>query len=178
MASFALRTLGIGIACIVLGEPALSQPRTLEFRGLFIGGQTSPDRVMRTVGIPCREQFGETFVCRGTLSINTIPVDTEFVVRQSVLQRIDMRFSSQEFDKVYSALKEGYGSPDNERLLPFDNGSAAQPRQQQAVWMGPNGTQMYAVRFSSDAYHSAISYTTVSERASLRAMGLARGADL
>lgn len=177
MTSIFPRLVVTAVAIAVLGTSAQARPRNLELRRLVIGEKTSSDQVSRATKLPCRAQASDTLVCDGFLSIGEMAVAARFVIREGNLQRIDLSLPSEGYDAVYTELVARYGSPDDTIRQMFDYGVWGRMEQRQAVWEGPNGTQMYVVRFSSDMRHSSITYTTVSERALIRGPGLTQDSD-
>lgn len=157
---------------ILLGSLACATATTaatkeFDFKGLSVGAQTSPEKVMKDTGVKCGPGAEGAHVCNGMLDIGPVATDANlYIDGKGILQRIVMTLTPDAFGNVISAFTEKYGKPD------AVNGIG------QMVWMAPSGVYLIAARIPGANQSAMIFISTAEDRARNSNPGKAKPSDL
>ncbi|MBY5698426.1 hypothetical protein [Rhizobium leguminosarum] len=159
--------------------PAHAGPKKLEFKGLVIGAKTTSAQVLKATGVKCGNGANSMQVCNGPVRIGETSLTANIMIDgKGFLQRIYMTMDSSAFDKIAPALIEKYGAPDSEANPMLQNSFGAQYQQTRYIWMTPDESTLYALRYNGEITQSVIAFTTKADRDMISESGQARASDL
>ncbi|MBB3446426.1 hypothetical protein [Rhizobium sp. BK379] len=171
---FAVATLSA-----LVSLPAYAGPKKLEFKGLVIGAKTTPAQVLKATGVKCGSGANSMQVCNGLVHIGPTSLTANIVIDgKGFLQRVYMSMDSSAFDKIAPALIEKYGMPDSEATPMLQNGFGVQYQQTRYIWMTPDESTLYALRYNGEITRSVIAFTTKADRDMVSQSGQASASDL
>ena len=151
--------LGVVVAVSSLSAHALAA--SLDLDGLTVGQPATPEAVLTSLGVTCGEGYQGTEVCNGNTSYEAHPAEANVVIgADGVLDRILLTIDHDNYEDVIKALRKKFGPPRSSVHPVVQNGFGARFQQEQLVWYGARGTQLFASRYAADTNHATILLTT------------------
>ncbi|MFM0158537.1 MULTISPECIES: hypothetical protein [Paraburkholderia] len=142
-----------------LSSHALGSP--LELDGLTVGQAATADAVQVSLGVTCGEGYQGTQVCNGITSYADHPAEANVVIgADGVVDRIFLTIDHDSYEDTVKALRRKFGPPRSSAHPVVQNEFGASFQQEQLVWYGARGTQLYASRYATDIDHATILLTT------------------
>jgi hypothetical protein len=157
-------------AVLLLGLLFPLQVHAYDFKGIEIGGSTTPEQVKEQTGVKCGGGVNGTNVCTGYSTIVGKQAFTNILIdAEGKVQRIIVDFDSNNYDQVAAALLQKFGEPSKREVSTVQNRVGGKFTQEQLRWeAGEN--QVLLERYSSKITKSMLYMSTEKDRAMLRSM--------
>lgn len=150
------------------------------FKGLTVGGKSSPKAIRRATGLECGIGANNAQVCNGAILIGPVTASANIVISGTgILERVNLYLDTANFDSVIQAFQQKYGTPDlQDSSTIVQNGFGVQGRQTTMQWRATSGVEIFAVRYANDLQHAMIMIQTEADRARLNSVTQVKPSDL
>lgn len=183
----AMRMLGLAVFFSLFASPMLAAQ--LDFKGLVLGAQTTPDAVVAALATECEalgKQCDETWkkihdrmavscgaggtngdiqVCNGNTTIAGVQAKANVVIGpQGHLQRLNLTISAYSYDAVLAEITSKFGKPASTRRSTVQNAFGASFPQVQSIWNGADGQSLTVSRYAGSRDDASINFSTAADR--------------
>ncbi|MGB4811748.1 MAG: hypothetical protein WBP13_04610 [Methylophilaceae bacterium] len=136
-----------------------------DFKGISIGGASTPKQVLEKLGVKCGLGANEMQVCNGNVTIARETAYMNLVIdRKGIVQRISLSLSSSAFETVAPLLIEKFGTPTSTNRGEVQNWMGAKFEQVSHLWKGENEVEVRYSKYAGVVDKSGLSFTTKKDR--------------